>query len=155
VYGITLEHGALNAEFSISYRDLIKFPCFADIPLREGIEGESRPRRRQGDFTDNSNIWLQIIFPIWSFAMPTSHQNLAQACSLYLTLVVAWASSFVIGLLTSSVEEEEEEEGWVRIDRGRKPVIAAVNIKNDTNPNRVCMTFNKRVKNKFRKQDPT
>jgi hypothetical protein len=32
--------------------------------------------------------------------------------------------SFVIGLLTSSVEEEEEEEGWVRMDRGRKPVIA-------------------------------
>jgi hypothetical protein len=100
---------------------------------REGIVGESRPRRRQGDFTDNSNIWLQIIFPIWSFAMPTSHQNLAQACSLYLTLVVAWASSFVIGLLTSSVEEEEEEE-WVRMDRGRKPVIAAVTIKNNTNP---------------------
>jgi hypothetical protein len=43
--------------FSISYPDLMKFPCFADIPLREGVEGESR-FRRQGDFTDNSNIYL-------------------------------------------------------------------------------------------------
>jgi len=34
----------------------------------------------------------------------------------------------VFGLSTSSVEEE----GWVRMDRGRKPLIAAVHIKNDT-----------------------
>jgi hypothetical protein len=27
-----------------------------------------------------------------------------------------------------------EEEGWVRMGRGRKPLLAAVDLKNDTNP---------------------
>jgi hypothetical protein len=33
--------------FSISYPDLIKFPYFADLALKEGIRGgENRPKNR-------------------------------------------------------------------------------------------------------------
>ncbi len=48
--------------FSISYWDLIKFPCFPDTTER-GDRGWKQAQR-QGDFTDNSIIIVQFLdFP--------------------------------------------------------------------------------------------
>ncbi len=47
---ITLETCASNAEFSISYWDLIKFPYFVDTTER----GDREWKQAQGNFTDNS-----------------------------------------------------------------------------------------------------
>jgi len=59
--------------FSISYLDLIKFPYFAGIPLKEEIRDESRGigDETEGDFMDNSVVPRELkllkpsLFSVW------------------------------------------------------------------------------------------